>query len=396
MNENAHSKRPRAQGCYQRGKNARKWWIAVDQPRGTDGKRKRQWHKFDGTMRQAQAERTRLLHNIQTGLYIEPSKENIAAFLERWLQHIQGRVAKKTFERYSQIAKMHLTDAFGTIQLAKLSAADISAAYDRWQGTGARARGKGGLSPQTIIHHHRVLRQALGQALKWGLVLRNVADAVEPPRRVRPEIRTLSEAEAAVLLGAAEGTRLVAPIYVLLTSGVRRGELLALRWSDLDTNSAMLSVRRSVELTGSGVGFKLPKSGQSRAITLAKGTLEALRKHRIAQNADRLMWGSAYKSLDLIFAREDGSVWNPDALSKAFEDLVKRTNIGHVRLHDLRHSCASLMLKSGVHAKVVSERLGHSTISITLDLYSHVLPGLQEAAADKLDAALGRAIAARE
>jgi integrase len=359
-------------------------WAIVFDLRGADGERRRKWHSFKGTKRQAQAELTRLLGEINKAEYIEPSKQTVIAFLEKWLTHIETHVAKKTFERYSEIANTHLATAFGTIPLSKLNASDIDAAYSQWLKWGRR-NGQGGLSPQTIIHHHRVLRQALAQAVKWGLIVRNVADSVDPPRRARPEIRALDESQLAKLLKHAEGTRLVAPIYFAIVSGVRRGELVALQWSDLDAGLGTISVRRSIEQTKDGIATKPPKSGKSRSISLANGTLEVLRKHRVAQNAERLKAGGAYQGLDLIFPREDGSVWEPELFGKAFSAVAKDADVGHVRLHDLRHACASLMLKSGVHAKVVSERLGHSTISITLDTYSHVLPGLQEAAANKLD-----------
>jgi len=390
-------KRARSPGCYPRGKKPpgkkpqNKWWLVIDEPRESGGRRKRRWHKFAGTKRQAEAKRAKLLAAIEDGSYVEPSRETVGAYLERWLMHIESHVAKKTFERYAQIARTHLAPAFGSKKLSKLNAPEIDGAYARWQNQG-RVRGVGGLSARSVLHHHRVLHKALAQALKWKLVTRNVADAAEPPSPTRHEIRALNETEAAQLLHFADGTRLAAPIYVLLTTGVRRGELLGLKWSDVDFDAAMLSVRRSVEQTKAGVGFKLPKSGNARAIELAKGTLNVLRKHRATQNADRLLFGAHYKNDDLIFAREDGTIWKPDTLSKAFEELVKRANIGHVRLHDLRHACASLLLKSGVHAKIVSERLGHSTVGITLDLYSHVLPGLQQAAADKLDHLLDNAI----
>jgi integrase len=175
----------------------------------------------------------------------------------------------------------------------------------------------------------------------------------------------LNEAQLALLLKSAEGTRLVAPAYLAIVTGVRRGELVALRWVDLDAEAGTISVRRSIEQTSSGITTKTPKSGKSRSISLAAGTLEVLRKHRIAQSAERLKAGAAYQNLDLIFPREDGSTWEPESFGKAFSVVANGADIGHVRLHDLRHACASLMLKSGVHAKVVSERLGHSTISIT-------------------------------
>jgi len=369
------------------------WAIVVDMPRAPGQKRDRKWHAFKGTKKEAEAELRKIVTRLDRGDGFFPSKDRVSQFLDRWIAHVKSEVSPKTYERYCGIVNLHLKPTFGMHLLTRLTSIHLDSAYRQWLESGS-LRGGRPLSPQTIIHHHRVMHEALSQGVTWGLLSRNVADAATPPKRTRPEIKSLDTQQLGRLLRASDSTRLAAPIFVALTTGVRRGELLALRWSDLDLDSATLSVRRSLEVTRSGVRIKLPKSGRSRAIKLAATTIEILRKHRVAQHAERLQIGPAYGDLDLIFPREDGSIWHPDAFGYRFGSLVKAAGIGHVRLHDLRHCCASLMLKSGVHAKVVSERLGHSTISITLDLYSHVLPGLQEAAAEKIDALLDAALKA--
>ncbi len=202
-------------------------------------------------------------------------------------------------------------------------------------------------------------------------------------------MRAIDERETGILLDLARGTRLYVPLLVAVTTGLRRGELLAVRWQDVDLVRAMLTVRQTVEQTRGCIQFKKPKTKKSqRTIALLTMTMDALRVHDIEQKKARLMIGPAYKDQGLVFAREDGSVWPPNALTMAYRKLVRKAGLQTLRLHDLRHSHATQLLRQGVHPKVVSERLGHSTIAITLDTYSHVLPGIQEEAASKLNAAL--------
>lgn len=252
-----------------------------------------------------------------------------------------------------------------------------------------------GLSPQTVLHHHRVLREALGRAVKWQLLIRNPADAVEPPKAARREMRAISEAETAWLLEVAQGTRFYVPVLLAVTTGMRRGEFLALQWGDCDLSAGTVSVQRSIEQTNSGLRYKSPKGRKGRRIVLLQLAVDALREHQRLQVQQKQALGEAYQNGDRVFAREDGSMWPPDSFTADFARLAKKAGLQGVRLHDLRHSHATQLLSSGVHPKVVSERLGHSTVGITLDVYSHVLPGIQEDAARKLDIALRAAIDGR-
>ena len=372
-----------------RGQNT--WAIVVDLPRAAHGKRRRKWHSFRGTKSAAQAEMAKILHQMQTGDYVEGSRETLESFLHRWLVSSESRVSGKTLERYREIVETQIIPVLGSIKLTKLHPSQVLEAYSHWLQNGRRD-GKGGLSAQTVLHHHRLLHKALSQAVKWQLVARNVMDAVDAPTVEKHEMRALDETEVAALLDAANGDRLAAPVYTAAVTGLRRGELVGLKWADIDWEAAQLAVRRSVEETRKGVRFKPTKSKQARTVQLSVHALEVLRKHRVAQGRERLKVGPKYNVLDLVFPREDGSVWEPESFGKAFVNLVKRAKLGHVRLHDLRHSCASILLKAGVHVKVVSERLGHSTIAITLDLYSHLLPGLQRDASDKIESSIENAI----
>jgi integrase len=232
--------------------------------------------------------------------------------------------------------------------------------------------------------------------VKWQLLFRSPADAVEPPKPPRREMRALNEAETAWLLEVAQGTRFYLPVLLAVTSGMRRGEFLAVRWSDVDLQSGTASIKRSIEQTNKGIRFKSPKARKGRPIALLPIMVDALKEHRHVQSQQKKLAGAAYQEEDLICAREDGAIWKPDSFTADFARLAKKAGMKGVRLHDLRHSHATQLLIAGVHPKVVSERLGHSTVGITLDIYSHVLPGLQEDAAKKLDIALRSAIEKRQ
>ena len=356
------------------------------------GKKKQSWRTVNGTKKEAERELNRLLHELNSGAYIEPAKLTVADYLERWLaDYAKSNVSGKTFERYVEMVRKQLIPALGAHALPKLQPLHIQSFYTQALESG-RLDGNGGLSPQTVLHHHRVLREALGRAVKWQLLTRNPADAVEPPRPARREMRSINETQTAWLLDIASGTRFYVPVLLAVTSGMRRGEFLALRWSDVDLFSGMVAVCRSIEQTKTGVRFKSTKGKKGRAVPVPNLTRQALQEHRRAQDAQRQQLGAAYEDQDLVCAREDGSLWKPDTFTSDFAKLATRAGMKGVRLHDMRHSHATQLLGQGVHPKIVSERLGHSNVAITLDVYSHVLPGMQEDAVAKVNTSLQSAI----
>lgn len=209
-----------------------------------------------------------------------------------------------------------------------------------------------------------------------------------------PALTTFSHCGAATVacVERAAGTRLYVPLLLAVTSGMRRGEFLALRWNDIDLDSGVMYVQRSLEQTNDGLRFKSPKSGKGRPIALLPLTAEVLTAHRLEQEWRKHVLGEAYQETDLVCSQEDGSVWPPDNFSAYYASFARRAGLRGVRLHDMRHTHATQLLGQGVHPKIVSERLGHSSIGITLDIYSHVIPGMQAEAAEKMDAALRKAI----
>ncbi|MFO8102065.1 MAG: site-specific integrase [Dehalococcoidia bacterium] len=380
-----------------RSKNS--WTIVVDLGRDPiTGKRKQHWQSVKGTKKQAEQILNELFHSMEKGVYVKPTNRTIADFLLQWLRdYVQTNTSPRTASRYSEIVHRHLITNLGHIPLSQLRPEHIQAYYAKAL-TNGRLDGKGGLSPQTVKHIHRVLSEALHHGVKWGILTRNVASAVDPPRPVKKEITIVDVDDIALLLDEASKLekRSGLPYYILfytaLHTGMRRGELLALRWCDIDLNIATISVTRSLLCLRNGsLEYREPKTNKSRrTIAMTPSLATKLREHRISQESFRIAIGKLLNQNDLIFSRPDGSPITPNTVSPAFSKIAKRAGLT-MRLHDLRHTHASMMLKAGIHPKIVSERLGHSTVSFTLDVYSHVVPGLQEAAARTFDESFSKA-----
>ena len=371
------------------------WAVVVDEGRDETGKRRQRWHTVRGTKRDAERELTRILNSLHEGMYVEPSRISVAEFLKRWLvDGASGSVSGKTLERYTEIVNSNVVPSLGGYQLAKLQPLHIQTFYSAMLATGRRD-GRGGLSPQTVLHIHRVLHRALQQAVRWQLLVRNPAAAVQTPSAPRSTVQVLDATETATLLRRAEGMRIHTPIVLAVSTGMRRGEIAALAWTEVDLDSRPASVRviRSLEQTKGGLRFKVPKTAMgARTIPLPSFAATALRRHKSQQAAARLRLGGAYDDQRLVCARPDGSPWPPEAITAAFRALVRHPGSSPVSFHGLRHTHATQLLVEGVNPKVVSERLGHTSVKTTLDLYSHVTPGLQEDAVARLDRTLRAAL----
>lgn len=358
------------------------------------GKRQQKWLTVNGTKKDAERELARRVNEVNIGTFADPGKITVSEFLEQWLKnYAEINVSGKTLERYRSIVTHHLRPAFGTLPLARLAPLHIQAHYSRALKNGRKDGRKGGLSPQSVLHHHRVLSEALSMAVRWQLLARNPAEAVEPPTVRRKEVQPIDETATAWLLDAALGTRLYIPIMLSVCSGLRRGEILGLKWQDLQWDSARLWIRRALEETKlKGVIFKEPKNKRGRSVALPLVAIEALRFHKHQQRGHREMLGSGYKDNDLICCVEDGSIWKPSAFTSAYRALLRRRKLNGPNFHAIRHAHASQLLKEGVDIKVISERLGHSKTSFTLDVYGHLLPGRDEEAARRVELTLRKAI----
>jgi integrase len=369
-----------------------RWAIVLDVRDPATGKTRRRWHSFKGGKRDAQIECARLISALKGGTYVDPSKTTLAEFFARWLDHVRARVSPRTFERYGEIVKNNIVPALGGTALTLLRPAQISALYATALASGRRDGKGGGLSPATVVYIHRIIKHALADAVRWELLFRNPAAAVDPPKVERGRLLTYDMDQTAELLERLRGSRLFIAVVLGVLCGLRRGEICALRWRNVDLVGGALSVVESAEQTKAGVRYKVPKSGRGRSVALSATVVEELRAHRLRQ-ADELSRLDIEQSDDtFVYAREDGAALRPHSLSHGWRQAIAATPLPRIRLHDLRHGHATHLLAAGVHPKIASERLGHSRVGITLDLYSHVLPGMQEDAAARVDAALRQAL----
>jgi integrase len=370
-----------------RGKNS--WTIVLEMGRDpATGKRKRVKRSFKGSKPDATKEMVRLLHELETGLYIEASGLTFANYLNKWLaDYAKNKVTPKTFTRYKEIVFKSVIPELGQIYIEKLKPLHLQNYYTKMLENG-RKNGEGGLSPTTVLQHHRILHKALEMAVKWQIVPRNVADAVEPPKKAKKEITPLNEEQVKALINSATETQYFPQVVLAVFTGMRRGEIYGLRWRDVNFESGTITISQAAQYTTeSGLFYKEPKSCRSRrTIDVSKYVLEVLKKVKVDQNKARLAFGEHYHdSGDLVFTQPDGRPQHPDSISSWFPLFMEKNDLPKIRLHDLRHTHASLLLKNGESLKLICDRLGHSGIGITSDIYTHLMPGMQKSAAEKLE-----------
>ena len=369
-----------------RGKNSYSIVVSLGKD-ATTGKYKYQWVSVKGTKKDAEKRLSELIYQLDNGTFIKPSKVTLAEYLERWLrEYAWANLAPRTAEGYELIVRRHLIPALGKITLTGLRPEHIQR-YQSEKLSCGRADGKGALSPRTVRHHYMALHTALKEAIKLGLLSRNVADAVSPPPCSRHEWQYFDEFDFNTFIEAAKASPYYVLFYLALFTGMRRSELLALRWRDVDLVLCEAHVSRSLhQLRTREIVIRPPKSKQGlRTVDLPLSAALLLQDYKDKQAAQRAMLGIQLNENDLIFSDLEGKAFLPNTVTHAWIKLVRRAGLRGVRLHDARHTHASLMLKQGVHPKIVQERLGHASIQITLDTYSHVAPGLQKAAAESFD-----------
>ncbi len=324
------------------------------------------------------------------GLVFDAENLTVGEYLTRWLaDSVVGTVRPTTFERYEQIVRAHLKPSLGRVKLKTLSPAHVRGLYREKLGG---AEGSPALSPRTVRYVHVTLHKALKQAVMDGLIPRNPTEAVKPPQITREEMRPLSAEQVKTLFEAArtEGDRLEGLYVLALTTGLRQGELLGLRWEDVDLEAGTLRVQRTLTTAKGGPVLAAPKTkGSRRTVRLSRTASEAVRGHLERQLGEINRAGALWRENGLIFASETGEpLSRQHVTAHRFKPLLKRTGLPEIRSHDLRHTCATLLLSENVNPKVVSEMLGHASIAITLDTYSHVLPTMQESAAKAMEEAL--------
>jgi integrase len=364
------------------------WEIKFDLGRDPlTGKRRIRYRSFKGTKRQAEIEAARSVAAASTGEYLDPTKTTVAQFLDRWERDwATGNVSPKTLERYSEILRKHIRPRIGAISIQKLQPVALSELYAALLREG---RGKDvGLAPRTVGHVHRVLHRALGHAAKWGVVSRNVAGLVSPPRAVSTEIGFVQADRIGDLLKGLRSAAIYPLGALALATGMRRGELLALRWSDVDFDRSLLRVERSLETTKQSLRFKSPKTRHGRrTITLPASAVTELRRQWKTQQEQRLALGIGKAPGDaLVFANYAREPLSPGAVTKEWARAMKLIGMNDVTLHSLRHTHASQLIAAGVDVLTVSRRLGHGSPTITLSVYGHLFHNSDDRAATILEA----------
>jgi integrase len=347
------------------------WAIVLDIASPTTGKRRRKWHSFEGTKRQAQVECSRLIAEMDSGGYVEPSKQTFRKYFEGWLRDWAPlEVGPKALETYGHWGR-HLLDAIGEMPIQRVRGGDLNRAYQE-------AIGKG-LSDRTVKHVHVLARRVLGHALRQGDIKRDPSKEIGAPKVKSNEAAILRPEEIPIMLEAMRGTGLYPIAVVALGTGMRRGELCALRWDAVDLEAAKLEVRQSLEQTRkAGLRFKEPKSKHGRrSISLSPSVVAALQEHRVHQLERRMKLGLGKLPVDaLVFSTPDGQ-----PLGNSFARAMARAGLPHVGLHTLRHSHASLLIKAGEDIVTISRRLGHASPTITLSVYAHLVSTKDGAAA---------------
>lgn len=335
--------------------------------------------KYFGAQRDARnwLQETRL--QVNNGLSFSVAQITVSNYLREWLSSYETSIRPKTFAQYTQIVNQYLAPEFATLKLRDLRPDHIQALYAR--------KIREGRSPRTVLVIHAVLHRALNQALRWGLIGRNPAQAVNRPRFKKKEMHTLNENQVKELLSAGKNSRYETLLWMAITTGLRQGEILGLKWSDLDWVTRRLSIQRQLQrYKGRGLVFTSPKSEAGRRnVLLSIGTIAKLRGHHAVQSYEKQFAGQRWQENDLIFPSELGTPLDPRNLFRVFKNVLGQAGLPNIRFHDLRHTAATLMLQQGIHPKVVQERLGHADIALTLNTYSHVLPNIQEEAVQKLD-----------
>jgi integrase len=372
-------KRGNGEGTISRRKNG--GWMAQYYVHTANGRKRKTL--YGKTRKEVAKKLAKALSDREGGLIFDAEGLKLREYLSRWLEDsVKDTVRNTTYERYEQISRTHIIPMLGDVKLKTLSPTHVRGLYKEKLQT---------LSPRTVQYIHVTLHKALKQAVNDGLIPRNATEAVRPPQVRREEIRPLTPEQAKMLLDAAHGDRLEALYALAIHTGLRQGELLGLKWEDVDLETGSLHVKRTLTTARGGPRLAAPKTkGSRRRVSLTKGAVDALRAHLARQLEEIDRAGSLWQENGLVFASETGEPLDRrDITSRQFKPLLKRVKLPEkTRFHDLRHTCATLLLTKNVNPKVVSEMLGHSNIAITLDTYSHVLPNMQDSAARALEEAL--------
>ena len=361
------------------------WQLRYDAPPDGTGRRRFVSETFKGNKKDAERALRELLATIENGGYVASDKETVAQFMVRWLEtYAATNTTVRTLHGYRGYVERYINPTIGNIQLQSLTARHIQGLYadllDR------------GLSSSTVAQLHRIFKQALSHAVRWGTLTRNSAAATTPPRQQRTTIGMWDIESINQFLDAAHDNRFRDVFQLAVLTGLRRSELTGLQWENVDLVTGNLRIVSTLQrITGYGLVKGQPKTAKSRrSVALAPDAINLMHGIRGRQIEQQLKYGELWLNTGYVFTQENGSPVSPDMISIAFCALVRKTGLPHLTFHGLRHAHATLALTAGINPKIVSERLGHSTIAVTMDVYSHVLPGLQKEAALAVERLLKR------
>lgn len=365
-------------GCVTKKRN--RWYIVYDIGKDVStGKRKQKTEGSWATKREAEKVLRSRIAELETTFERKTDSSPMSVYLRHWLDtYCLPQLAPNTYRGYKVNVERHIIPYIGTIPLNKLQPCDLQALYDKLQAAG--------LSGTSARYVHNNLRKALGQAVKAQLIPRNPADLVDPPKVNRYEARTLTPGQAQALIAACAGSEIHIPVLLALTLGLRRGEALGLQWSDIDLTAKTVTVRHSASFSKDGLILGTTKTKNSRRTLMIPEVLhEALKSAQERQAQEAQQFGAGYNPHGLVCCRLDGSPLTSNVLHHQFHALLDKLGLPSIRFHDLRHTNATLMLRNAVPAKIVSAMLGHSSIGITMDTYSHVMTDMQSGAVGVMD-----------
>jgi len=353
--------------------------VVFDIGRNENGKRRQKWVSGFKTKKEAEKYLAEIIAQIEKGQFVEKNEMALQEYLNYWLEnYAKTNTAPKTYKRYIELVK-HITTYLGKIEVQKLKPLHVQQFY-----TALLEEGK--LSKSTILKIHRVFHLAMKHAVQWQIVNYNVLDAITPPRPERIEMKIWDIETANKFLEAIKDDILYIPVLLALHTGMREGEICALKWNDVNLEDGYIVVKATLQKINGKLILKEPKTQKSiRTIALMDSTIKALKEHKERQKQKKALLQENYKDENFVCAWDDGRPLDPMYVAKKFPKLIKKYDFSPIRFHDLRHTHATLLLQQGVHPKIVSERLGHSTVNITLDTYSHVLPNIQKEAVKKLN-----------
>jgi integrase len=373
-----------------KGKNGKtvRWYVVVDIGSDDQGRRRQKWHSGYDTRREAERALAEIVGSLEKHTYVAPTQVTVASFArDEWLPMMRTQVKLSTWDSYRRNLEKHVLPVLGGKQLQQVTAGHLNSLYRSLLTGSGRNGDDGGLAPKTVRNVHIAISKLLADALDHGLVSRNVAANARPPKprkTVSKQIRFWTPEELSKFLASVRQDRWYALWHLAAMTGMRRGELLGLRWADVDLVARRVSVRQALISVAYELTFTTPKSHSARVIDIDPDTVEVLKRHREVQRTEVDAAGVHVKDSELVFGKEDGATIHPDIIRQMFDKRVKRSGLRRIRFHDLRHTHATIGLRAGVPVKVMSERLGHSTPAFTLQQYAHVIPGMQAEAAEAI------------